>query len=157
MPHTTTEQAELHQIAQINAGSTDHVILTTEAAIRAALDGRHIRRIEPITAPTIGIIFRDGTWMSVTAANHHGPQFSQDGKAIIPNGWDGTIPVPPLTGVDFRHGWIGFRHRPDLWDKIDVVGYCDWTPLPIRIAQFRATTSIGTLTLVAEFHRLNDK
>ena len=125
--------------------------LTREGSIKFAIDGRRIDHVDLLTDSSVNIAFTDGTSLTVEAASWSNVSFVQNGAAIVPAGWEPGSNMPPLSEVRIRRRGFPKAGFDGEFEVVDILG--KWDRMEVRIAQFRATCSIGRLELTATFSK----
>lgn len=125
--------------------------LTSEESIKFAIDGRRIDHVDLLTDSSVKLAFTDDTSLVIDSASWSAVTFIQAGTAIVPAGWEPGSSMPPLSEVRFRRRRFPRAGFDGEFEELDILGR--WDRLEVRIAQFRATCSIGRLGLSATFSK----
>ena len=125
--------------------------LTSEESIKFVIDGRRIAHVDLLTDSSVNIAFTDGTSLTVEAASWSDVSFVQMGAAVVPAGWEPGSNMPPLSEVRIRRRRFSKAGFDGEFEEVDILG--KWDRMEVRIAQFRATCSIGRLELTATFSK----
>lgn len=125
--------------------------LTHEESIKFAIDGRRIDHVGLLTDSSVNIAFADGTSLTVEAASWSDVSFVQTGTAVVPAGWEPGSNMPPLSEVRIRRRGFPKAGFDGEFEVVDILG--KWDRMEVRIAQFRATCSVGRLLLTATFSK----
>ena len=142
---------EVNRISDVIEGDLRIAVLTHEESIKVALDGRPFDHVDLLTDSSVNIAFNDGTQMVIDSASWSSASFVQEGRAKVPKGWEADKPHPPLSDITIRrrsHPRVGMSGE---FEEVDVLG--TWEGMQVRIAQFRATCSIGSLSLTASLSK----
>lgn len=142
---------EVNRISDVIEGDLRIAVLTHEESIKVALDGRPFDHVDLLTDHSVNIAFNDGTQMVIDSASWSAASFIQEGRAAVPRGWEADKTHPPLSDITLRR-----RSRPRAgmsgeFEEVDVLG--TWEGMQVRVAQFRAACSIGSLLLTASLSK----
>lgn len=125
--------------------------LTSEESIKFVIDGRRIDHVDLLTDSSVNIAFTDDTRLVIDSASWSAASFVQVGTAVVPAGWEPGSSMPPLSEVRIRRRRFLRAGFDGEFEELDILGR--WNRMEVRIAQFRATCSIGRLELSATFSR----
>lgn len=142
---------EVNRISDVIEGDLRIAVLTHEESIKVALDGRPFDHVDLLTDSSVNIAFNDGTQMILEAASWSSASFIQEGRAKVPKGWEADKTHPPLSDIVIRrrsHPRVGMSGE---FEEVDVLG--TWEGMQVRVAQFRATCSLGSLSLTASLSK----
>lgn len=142
---------EVKRISDVLDGDLRIAVLTHEESIKAALDGRPFDHVDLLTDSSVNIAFNDGTQMVIDSASWSAASFIQEGRAKVPQGWEADKPHPPLSDITIRRRSHPRAGMSGEFGEVDVLG--TWEGMQVRIAQFRATCSIGSLSLTASLSK----
>ena len=142
---------EVNRISDVIEGDLRIAVLTHEEAIKVALDGRPFDHVDLLTDSSVNIAFNDGTQMVIDSASWSAASFVQEGRAKVPQGWEAGKPHPPLSDITLRRRSHPRAGMSGEFEEVDVLG--TWEGMQVRIAQFRATCSIGSLLLTASLSK----
>ena len=142
---------EVNRISDVIEGDLRIAVLTHEESIKVALDGRPFDHVDLLTDSSINIAFNDGTQMVIDSASWSAASFIQEGRARVPQGWEAGKPHPPLSDITLRRRSHPRAGMSGEFEEVDVLG--TWEGMQVRIAQFRATCSIGSLSLTASLSK----
>lgn len=142
---------EVNRISDVIEGDLRIAVLTHEESIKVALDGRPFDHVDLLTDSSINIAFNDGTQMVIDSASWSSASFVQEGRAKVPKGWEADKTHPPLSNITFRRRRFPRAGFGGEFEEVDVLG--TWEGMQVRIAQFRATCSIGSLSLTASLSK----
>lgn len=143
--------SEVTRISDVIQGASGVVVLTYEESIRVALAGRPFDHVEPLTESSVNIVFKDGTQMVIDSVIRSNSSFIQEGLARVPQGWEADKSHPPLSDITLRRRSHPRAGMSGEFEEVDVLG--TWEGMQVRIAQFRATCSIGSLSLTASLSK----
>lgn len=142
---------EVNRISDVIEGDLRIAVLTHEESIKVALDGRPFDHVDLLTDSSVNIAFNDGTQMVIEAASWSSASFIQEGRAKVPKGWEADKTHPPLSDITIRRRSYARPGMSGELEEVDVLG--TWEGMQVRIAQFRATCSIGSLALTASLSK----
>ena len=142
---------EVNRISDVIEGDLRIAVLTHEESIKVALDGRPFDHVDLLTDSSVNIAFNDGTQMVIEAASWSSASFIQEGRAKVPQGWEADKAHPPLSDITFRRRSHPRAGMSGEFEEVDVLG--TWEGMQVRIAQFLATCSIGSLSLTASLSK----
>lgn len=142
---------EVTRISDVIEGDPRIAVLTHEESIKVALDGRPFDHVDLLTDSSVNIAFNDGTQMVIDSASWSPASFVQEGRAKVPKGWEADKPHPPLSDITLRRRSHPRAGMSGEFEEVDVLG--TWEGMQVRIAQFRATCSIGSLLLTASLSK----
>lgn len=142
---------EVNRISDVIEGDLRIAVLTHEESIKAALDGRPFDHVDLLTDSSVNIAFNDGTQMVIEAASWSSASFVQEGRAKVPKGWEADKTHPPLSDIVIRRRSLPRAGMSGEFEEVDVLG--TWEGMQVRVAQFRATCSIGSLSLTASLSK----
>lgn len=142
---------EVNRISDVIEGDLRIAVLTHEESIKVALDGRPFDHVDLLTDSSVNIAFNDGTQMVIDSASWSAASFVQEGRAKVPQGWEADKPHPPLSDITLRRRSYVRPGMPGEFEEVDVLG--TWEGMQVRVAQFRATCSIGSLLLTASLSK----
>lgn len=142
---------EVNRISDVIEGDLRIAVLTHEESIKVALDGRPFDHVDLLTDSSVNIAFNDGTQMVIEAASWSAVSFIQEGRAKVPKGWEADKSHPPLSDITLRRRSLPRAGMSGEFEEVDVLG--TWEGMKVRIAQFRATCSIGSLSLTASLSK----
>lgn len=142
---------EVNRISDVIEGDLRIAVLTHEESIKVALDGRPFDHVDLLTDSSINIAFNDGTQMVIDSASWSAASFIQEGRAKVPKGWEADKPHPPLSDITLRRQSLPRDGMSGEFEEVDVLG--TWEGMQVRIAQFRATCSLGSLSLTASLSK----
>nr|DAK24382.1 MAG TPA: hypothetical protein [Caudoviricetes sp.] len=123
--------------------------LTGEESIKFVIDGRRIDHVDLLTDSSVKLAFTDDTSLVIDSASWSAVTFIQTGIAVVPAGWEPGSNMPPLSDVRIRRRRFPGAGFDGEFEEVDILGR--WDLMEVRIAQFRATCSIGRLELTATF------
>lgn len=142
---------EVNRISDVIEGDLRIAVLTHEESIKVALAGRPFDHVDLLTDSSVNIAFNDGTQMVIEAASWSAASFVQEGRAKVPKGWEADKPHPPLSDITLRRRSLPRAGMSGELEEVDVLG--TWEGMQVRVAQFRATCSIGSLSLTASLSK----
>lgn len=142
---------EVNRISDVIEGDLRIAVLTHEESIKVALDGRPIDHVDLLTDYSVNIAFTDGTQMVIDSASWSSASFIQEGRAKVPKGWEADKTHPPLSDITLRRRSLPRAGMSGEFEEVDVLGA--WEGMQVRIAQFRATCSLGSLSLTASLSK----
>lgn len=142
---------EVNRISDVIEGDLRIAVLTHEESIKVALDGRPFDHVDLLTDSSVNIAFNDGTQMVIDSASWSAASFVQEGQAKVPKGWEADKTHPPLSDITLRRRSLPRAGVYGEFEEVDVLGA--WEGMQVRIAQFRATCSIGSLSLTASLSK----
>lgn len=142
---------EVNRISDVIEGDLRIAALTHEESIKVALAGRPFDHVDLLTDSSVNIAFNDGTQMVIDSASWSAVSFIQEGRAKVPKGWEADKPHPPLSDITLRRRSHPRAGMSGEFEEVDVLG--TWEGMQVRIAQFRATCSIGSLSLTASLSK----
>lgn len=142
---------EVNRISDVIEGDLRIAVLTHEESIKVALDGRPFDHVDLLTDSSVNIAFNDGTQMVIDSASWSSASFVQEGRAKVPKGWEADKTHPPLSDITLRRRSYPRAGMSGEFEEVDVLG--TWEGMQVRIAQFRATCSIGSLSLTASLSK----
>lgn len=142
---------EVNRISDVLEGDLRIAVLTHEESIKVALDGRPFDHVDLLTDSSVNIAFNDGTQMVIDSASWSAASFIQEGRAKVPKGWEADKPHPPLSDITLRRRSHPRDGMSGEFEEVDVLG--TWEGMQVRIAQFRATCSLGSLLLTASLSK----
>ena len=142
---------EVNRISDVIEGDLRIAVLTHEESIKVALDGRPFDHVDLLTDSSINIAFNDGTQMVIDSASWSSASFIQEGRAKVPKGWEADKTHPPLSDITLRRRSLTRAGMSGEFEEVDVLG--TWEEMQVRIAQFWATCSIGSLSLTASLSK----
>lgn len=142
---------EVNRISDVIEGDLRIAVLTHEESIKVALDGRPFDHVDLLTDSSVNIAFNDGTQMVIDSASWSSASFVQEGRAKVPKGWEADKTHPPLSDITLRRRSNPRAGMSGEFEEVDVLG--TWEGMQVRIAQFRATCSIGSLSLTASLSK----
>ena len=125
--------------------------LTSEESIKFVIDGRRIDHVDLLTDSSVKLAFTDDTSLVIDSASWSAVTFIQTGAAVVPAGWEPGSNMPPLSEVRIRRRRFPRAGFDGEFEELDILGR--WDRMEVRIAQFRATCSIGRLELSATFSK----
>lgn len=125
--------------------------LTSEESIKFVIDGRRIDHVDLLTDSSVKLAFTDDTSLVIDSASWSAVTFIQTGAAVVPAGWEPGSNMPPLSEVRIRRCRFSRAGFDGEFEELDILGR--WNRMEVRIAQFRATCSIGRLELSATFSK----
>lgn len=143
--------SEVNRISDVIEGDLRIAVLTHEESIKVALDGRPFDHVDLLTDSSVNIAFNDGTQMVIEAASWSAASFVQEGRAKVPRGWEADKTHPPLSDIVIRRRSLPRAGMSGEFEEVDVLG--TWEGMQVRIAQFRATCSLGSLSLTASLSK----
>ena len=142
---------EVNRISDVIEGDLRIAVLTHEESIKVALDGRPFDHVDLLTDSSVNIAFNDGTQMVIEAASWSAASLVQEGRAKVPRGWEADKTHPPLSDIVIRRRSLPRAGMSGEFEEVDVLG--TWEGMQVRIAQFRATCSLGSLSLTASLSK----
>lgn len=142
---------EVNRISDVIEGDLRIAVLTHEESIKVALDGRPFDHVDLLTDSSVNIAFNDGTQMVIDSASWSAASFVQEGRAKVPKGWEADKTHPPLSDITLRRRRFPRAGFDGEFEEVDVLG--TWEGMQVRVAQFRATCSIGSLSLTASLSK----
>lgn len=142
---------EVNRISDVLGGDLRIAVLTHEESIKVALDGRPFDHVDLFTDSSVNIAFNDGTQMVIDSASWSAASFIQEGRAKVPQGWEAGKLHPPLSNIVIRRRSLPRAGMSGEFEEVDVLG--TWEGMQVRIAQFRATCSLGSLSLTASLSK----
>lgn len=142
---------EVNRISDVIDGDLRIAVLTYEESIKVALDGRPFDHVDLLTDSSVNIAFNDGTQMVIDSASWSATSFIKEGRAKVPKGWEADKPHPPLSDITLRRRSHPRAGMYGEFEEVDVLG--TWEGMQVRIAQFRATCSLGSLSLTASLSK----
>lgn len=142
---------EVNRISDVLEGDLRIAVLTHEESIKVALDGRPFDHVDLLTDSSVNIAFNDGTQMVIDSASWSSASFVQEGRARVPQGWEADKTHPPLSDIVIRRRSNPRAGMSGEFEEVDVLG--TWEGMQVRVAQFRATCSIGSLSLTASLSK----
>lgn len=143
--------SEVTRISDVIQGASGVVVLTHEESIKVALAGRPFDYVETLTESSVNIVFKDGTQMVIDSVIRSNSSFIQEGRALVPQGWEADKGHPPLSDITLRRRSLPQAGMSSEFEEVDVLG--TWEGMQVRIAQFRATFPTGSLSLKASLSR----
>ena len=143
--------SEVNRISDVIEGDLRIAVLTHEESIKVALDGRPFDHVDLLTDSSVNIAFNDGTQMVIEAASWSAASLVQEGRAKVPRGWEADKTHPPLSDIVIRRRSLPRAGMSGEFEEVDVLG--TWEGMQVRIAQFRATCSLGSLSLTASLSK----
>lgn len=143
--------SEINRISDVIEGDLRVAVLTHEEQIKVALAGRPFDRVELLTDSSVNVAFKDGTQLVIDSTIRSNGSFIQEGSALVPKGWDADKPNPPLSDITLRRRSLPRAGMSGEFEEVDILG--TWEGMQVRIVQFRAACSIGSLSLTASLSK----